>query len=53
MDSKLTTNEGSEGNEEHVNMENGVKGIFVIQWLNCIIHLCGKHNLYEVNLIFS
>lgn len=27
MDTKSTTSEGVEGNEEHVNMENGGKGI--------------------------
>lgn len=30
MDSKGTTNEGSEGNKLHVNMEKGVKGIFFL-----------------------
>lgn len=30
VDYKDTTKEGSEGNEEHVDMKNGVKGILVI-----------------------
>ena len=30
VDCKDTAKEGSEGNEEHVDMKNGEKGIFVI-----------------------